>query len=523
MGYRVAVLEQGRLWHPGDFPTTTKARRKALRISGRKVKLGDPAGLYCITAGNGISVLAATGVGGGSLINAGVTLRPNFERLRRLGWPEPVLNDGLFEKGLDRAEGMLGVMPAPEPERFGKFNGMCRAAQAMGVELQRPSMTIAHQARVNAAGVMQYGCRQCGDCWSGCNVGAKTTVGITYLTDAVDHGADVCCLCRVDTLNKVPQGKDQLWQVTVTDMASAGGERQRRIGASMLILAAGTLGTNQLLLRAKARGLALSPKLGQNFSANGDDLVFATGLDKPVHATAIGHPPQAPRDTPLIGPHSMALFNLGDEDTPIWIHDGTMMSVMAHIAPLKALLQLQFSRAWRLIKGGVYGDEQSRTLIFYIVSHDDAGGTLRLHNNHVYVDWPEFSASPSRVAAEQKAREMIKKLGGTFQSNPFALSAFGGNRIIAHPLGGCAMADDADHGVVAHDGRVFDPSQGKDAVHDGLYVCDGAAIPSAVGVSPLLTITALAERAMSHLAQRQDRTLDVDAVPAGRRDRDAAA
>ena len=46
MGLRVAVLEQGRLWRPGDFPTTAKARRQTTRLTGRAPKLGDPAGLY---------------------------------------------------------------------------------------------------------------------------------------------------------------------------------------------------------------------------------------------------------------------------------------------------------------------------------------------------------------------------------------------------------------------------------------------------------------------------------------------
>ena len=101
------------------------------------------------------------------------------------------------------------------------------------------------------------------------------------------------------------------------------------------------------------------------------------------------------------------------------------------------------------------------------------------------------------------------------------MTAFGGNRIIAHPLGGCGMGETAEKGVVAPDGRVFDPSKGPTGVHDGLYVCDGAAIPSAIGVSPLLTITALAERAMILAAQQLGRPLDVDAAPS-RPLRDAA-
>ena len=138
---------------------------------------------------------------------------------------------------------------------------------------------------------------------------------------------------------------------------------------------------------------------------------------------------------------------------------------------------------------------------------------MRLQNDHVVVDWPGYCDAPGRVRAEQKAKEMIESMGGSFNANPFAMTAFGGNRIIAHPLGGCGMGETAEKGVVAPDGRVFDPSNGAEGVHDGLYVCDGAAIPSAVGVSPLLTITALAERAMILAAGQLLRKLDVHTTP----------
>ncbi len=134
-------------------------------------------------------------------------------------------------------------------------------------------MTISHTPGPNAAGVMQYGCRYCGDCWSGCNVGAKNTVGITYIADAVDHGATVFCESRVQSISKTESG----WEIVVQDLSKAGASR--RIEAPIVVLAAGTLGTNELLLRAQQRGLELSAKLGENFSANGDDLVFASDLD----------------------------------------------------------------------------------------------------------------------------------------------------------------------------------------------------------------------------------------------------
>ena len=168
----------------------------------------------------------------------------------------------------------------------------------------------------------------------------------------------------------------------------------------------------------------------------------------------------------------------------------------------------------------------SRSQILYIVAHDDASGRLRLQNDHVMVDWPGYSDAPERVRAEQKVKAMIESMGGVFVGNPFAMTAFGGNRIIAHPLGGCAMGETVEQGVVAPDGRVFDPTKGPKGVHDGLYVCDGAAVPSAVGVSPLLTITALAERAMilaaEQLAQEARRRRDAPSPGAGCRNVGAA-
>jgi cholesterol oxidase len=452
------------------------------------------------------------------LINAGVVLRPDLDRLRKAGWPEPVVSDGLFVPALAQAEKMLGVGPVPAPERFAKYAGMRKAAEAAGRTATLPAMTISHAPGPNISGVMQYACRHCGDCWSGCNVGAKNTVGITYIADAVDHGASVFCESEVQSIAKTASG----WDVAVRDLSrGARSSASRRITAPIVVLAAGTLGTNELLLRAQQRGLALSAKLGERFSANGDDLVFADKLDTPVHAVATGFPPQAPRAAPPVGPHSMALIDLGDAHGPVWVHDGTMLSAMANLAPIDSLLKLKVGDAFRMLRQGIYGDMQSRSQVYYVVAHDDASGRLRLHKDRVVVDWPGYSDAPERVRAEAKVKAMIEAMGGTFESNPFAMSAFGGNRIIAHPLGGCAMGDTADVGVVAHDGRVFDPSQGSTAVHDGLYVCDGAAVPSAIGVSPLLTITALAERAMTLAAQRMGRACDVDARPA-RPVRDAA-
>ena len=93
------------------------------------------------------------------------------------------------------------------------------------------------------------------------------------------------------------------------------------------------MGTNELLLRASRDGLALSAKLGEKFSANGDDLVIASDFRARVNAVATGFPSRRRVARPPVGPHSMALIDLGDEHGPLWVHDGTMLTMMAALSP----------------------------------------------------------------------------------------------------------------------------------------------------------------------------------------------
>ena len=63
--------------------------------------------------------------------------------------------------------------------------------------------------------------------------------------------------------------------------------------------------------------------------------------------------------------------------------------------------------------------------------------------------------------------------------------------ITAHILGGCPIGPDPDRGVIDGRNRVYG--------HENIYVVDGSMIPANLGVNPGLTITAMAEHAMSHV------------------------
>src|SRR5690606_28125578 len=115
------------------------------------------------------------------------------------------------------------------------------------------------------AGLAQAACTRCGDCCAGCNVGAKNTVALTYLPDAVRHGAEAFTGLKAETVRRSADGT---WQVALRAVAPERGEAAEiTIEAPVVVLAAGTLGSTEILLRSRAAGLALSDRLGFGFSA----------------------------------------------------------------------------------------------------------------------------------------------------------------------------------------------------------------------------------------------------------------
>jgi cholesterol oxidase len=138
---------------------------------------------------------------------------------------------------------------------------------------------------------------------------------------------------------------------------------------------------------------------------------------------------------------------------------------------------------------------------------------MRLDGDRLQILWPGAAEEPVFKRLDAALEAAVKQVGGRYIKNPLAGTIMGAQPATAHPLGGCRLGEDRDVSVVDHKGRVFDgaPGASADAVHTGLYVLDGAIMPRSLGVNPLLTITALAERAMLHLAA--DHGLAFDDAP----------
>ncbi|MGD9783974.1 MAG: GMC family oxidoreductase N-terminal domain-containing protein [Hyphomicrobiaceae bacterium] len=523
-GQRVCVLEQGRAFRAGDFPSRLGELLSEVEYRDGWIRLGSRLSLFHFRAGEDLHVMVGRGVGGGSLVNAAVAMRPDLAELKSRGWPVELVDDPAFIGGYERAEAMLGVSCDPDVAGDDNFKALATLAEAVGAKAEPVPCAIAFRARVNAAGVMQYACRRCGDCWYGCNIGAKTSVALTYLPDAVDHGAHIFQRTRVRQVVGTVDGLEVLVQpIDEKGRLVDGGERT--VTAPLVILAAGALGSPEILLRSREAGLPVSHRVGEGFSANGDDLAFMSLLPHDVRAVALGHPPRrqdaAPPGANTTG---MIRFPAEGDAPPMLLQGGMMAFVIAALAPIPQLFRLRLGRVWRMLRAGPFGGERARAQTLYIMGHDTAGGRVTLDRDTAAVSWPGVGDEPVFARAREILERAAERLGAEYVSNPLASFWMGRKRITVHPLGGCRIGRDAGDGVVDDRGRVYDARANSSARREpipGLYVMDGSVMPGSLGANPLLTIAAFAERAM-HLLSKERGWSETAPKQAPRVPRDAA-
>jgi cholesterol oxidase len=269
-----------------------------------------------------------------------------------------------------------------------------------------------------------------------------------------------------------------------------------------------SVGSTEILLRSRERGLTLSDRLGEGFSANGDIIAFAFGGRERVSGIGVGHPPKFVGEA--IGAcvaGQIELPDADDLDRSMIVQEGVLPSALAPLLPVFFISGGRLLGAAQSLIKGVYQGPLSHLHTFFVVSHDDASGRIRLDNGSAHVHWPGVADQPVYARVDEALTKAAAAVGARYIKSPLAVTTMGTKPATAHPLGGCGMGEDGASGVVNHKGQVFDGS--GEACHAGLYVCDGAVIPRSIGVNPLLTITALAERAMIHLAR--DHNLGFDA------------
>ncbi len=507
-GAKVCVLERGREWRPGDFPTDEVAVAAAFPAPfsppGPIAPHGQPA--------NDLDVVVGCGLGGTSLINAGISLRPESLVFEQPEWPRAIREawqSGDLDDHYARAEAMLGAQKSELLFSMEKVKAHKRVVTGRGITHATMPLNVT-RANKTDHGLERRACTSCGDCVAGCNVGAKNTLATNYLPFAKKRGAKMFTGTEVRRIEPDPDGRGWIVEIMVATQGSTPVSRpMRTLRSKIVVLGAGSMGSTEILLRARAGGLPLSKRLGDRFSANADILGFSYNGRTRTNVLGYGSTITGERDGWPVG---TTISSYGDYRTSANIEERFLLlegAVPTALVPFIAravgayamldLLAFDAEQRRRIVRdlepGSVPGPDGAlnHSMLYLACGHDSGTGRLVLSDvaGRVSVSWPGASKERcfARITEEMEAH--TRDQGGYFLPNPRSALIGGRRQMTVHPLGGCPMADDVDGGVVDHRGRVFHPNGG---FHAGLYIADGGIVPRSLGVTPLLTISALAER-----------------------------
>ncbi len=489
-GYRVAVLEAGKRWRTGDFPKTNWNLWKSLWFPKLSMR-----GIQRISLLPDIMVLSGVGVGGGSLVYANTLYEP----------PEPFFTDpqwgditdlkaelaphyttachmlGVTENPLDtpadrvmrRVADRLGVPDSYHPTPVGVFFG------EPGVEVDDPYF--------GGDGPRRSGCIACGNCMVGCRHNAKNTLDKNYLYFAEQKGATVF---PSQQAFDVASSGDR-WMVTARKPGAWFSSNETTYETDHVIFSAGALGSTRLLLELQERGRLpeLSERIGYQTRTNSEAIVGSVARSRNVDysegiaITSSIHPTPDTHIEPVrYGKGSNALGLLGTLLTDGGDGMPRQLRFLTNIVrhPINFVRSLS---VWHWSERGI--------ILLVMQTRDNSIRMLRKKGwfrTKLSTTQGEGEPNPTYIPiANDVARLTAEEIDGVGFSS--VNEVLFDTPLTAHLLGGASVGATSDVGVVDAYHRVFG--------HEGLHVIDGAAIGANLGVNPSLTITAMAERAMS--------------------------
>ncbi len=529
-GQKVCVLERGKEYLPHDFPNDLPGANAEIQVDAGESLLtkDNPLGMFDFRVNKDLNVLVGCGLGGTSLINANVSIQPDPRVFDDPSWPTEIRDDKQsLQDFYLRAKDMLKPNPYPENTfgypPLGKDVALDKGSQNADGKYRLLDINVNFDIEgTNHVGMLQQPCVNCGDCVSGCRYRAKNTTALNYLPDAKNHGAHIFTQIKVHYIKKLGDHNYRVYYQQQSEKEFDDTPALSFIEADRVVVAAGSLGSTEILLRSREQGLSISDTVGNSFSGNGDVLAFGYNTDQNVGCVGFGK--DSPQERTPVGPCITSVSDTHDPGKPLTdgmvIEGGIAPGLLGPLLPvaLSAISQAsgedtdsgiadatkeRLREIESLVRGYKHGAVVN-TLVYLVMSHDGAKGQLDLNNNRLEVDWPDYAELPVFKLVEKNLYDTTEGLGGTFVSNPLTEKLLGENLITVHPLGGCCMGQDGNGGVVDHSCEVFDGNAGDPrATHKGLYVMDGAVIPMSLGVNPLYTISAVAERACFLMAKKE--------------------
>jgi cholesterol oxidase len=501
-GYSVGVLECGRRFADHEFPSATADLKRYFWNPRLGMK-----GIFRLTTFKDVSVVSGCGVGGGSLGYANTLYVPPDAFFADRQWADMTDWSSALAPHYTEAQRMLGVVENPYEDPADQLLRELGEELGVGDTYKRTPVGIFFGAEgesgktvpdpfFDGEGPERTGCRLCGRCMVGCPHGAKNTLVKNYLYFAEKRGARVMPERTVVDIRPLGAADGSDGYEVESVRSGAWLRKERRVQrARGVVVSAGPLGTNRLLQLCRTKGSLprISARLGELVRTNSESILAVTvpedypdDLIKRVAITSSIYPdPHTHIETVTYGDDGDSMHRLNT----LLVGDGTRatrpLKLLAQmVLHPKRFAQVMFPKHW-----------SRRTIIILVMQTLDNAIALRPHKGPFGTFWLKTEQDPERpmptfIPVANKAAEWFaKRTGGVAQSS--VTEALFNIPTTAHILGGAVIAPDPGRGVVDAHQRVFG--------YENLLVCDGSAVPANVGVNPSLTITALAEHAMSHV------------------------
>jgi cholesterol oxidase len=515
-GYSVLVLEKGKRYEDKDFAKTNWQFWKYLWFPALRAH-----GILQISILKGVMVLHGAGVGGGSLGYANVLEVPTDETFATPAWNQNVRWGEVLRPHYETAKKMLGVARNPKlwkadlvlKEIAEQHNmGHTFRATDVGAYFGEAGVTVA-DPYFNGEGPARAGCTHCGGCMVGCRHNAKNTLPKNYLYFAEKNGAEIKAEVEVVdirplTMNdgpmiiRSPSSIVEKPRYEITYQSSTSPLKHKHTAyAKNVIFSAGVMGTMKLLLNLrdiKESLPNLSSRLGDMVRTNSEALLGSIARKSDIDYSE--------------GVSISSIFNV-DKVTrvePVRYPDGSSLMrflsapLISDVTQVPARIFRSLTRIFRnpidFLRVMAFPGWAHNTTILLIMQNIDNYMRLRIGRSPLTLFRRGLIAERetdrkvnARVdAGHDVTREFAKRINGV-ASGSLAENVFN-LPMTAHILGGAPIGRNAEEGVVNENFEVHH--------YEGLYIIDGSIMPANPGVNPSLTITALAEYAMSKIGRK---------------------
>ncbi len=291
-GHRIAILERGKEWTPGTFPDTFRdvsSHARQQLFGPRKGTVVNPLGLYQVKVSDQVNTLSASGLGGTSLINANVALKPDPDVFAQSCWPVVLQDRATLDPYFEVAARMLNLAHT-QYDLTGKVRVRRLAADKLNPRsgfFDRSPLTVTYDGRFldsdcrNQFNVIQRPCTLCGDCITGCNIGAKNTLTTNYLPLAKQSGTEMYTQVEVTGIEPAAEGY-RVHCVYRDDRSGQADACPLVVSAERVHRHAGSPGAPRFCCNRASTAWNISPALGQRWSFNGDTIGFVIKPNPPA-------------------------------------------------------------------------------------------------------------------------------------------------------------------------------------------------------------------------------------------------